>query len=167
MNVSLGWNRERKFVFKTTILTEFSHKTRSGDLPVYLFLNCLLNGIGSCSWCYFVHIQPISQIFNLCVTDRRTNGRTNWWTHPLIEMRERIYSWLPFQQNWRDGHFIRWNGSSFYRSLPRLVCSMLDFLSAGQLLSMNIRTIVVVDIVVFVVVAVVDVVIFVVVIARF
>ena len=44
---------------------------------------------------------------------------------------------------------------------------MLDFLSAGQLLSMNIRTIVVVDIVVFVVVAVVDVVIFVVVIARF
>ena len=26
MNVSLGWNRERKFVFKTTILTEFSHK---------------------------------------------------------------------------------------------------------------------------------------------
>ena len=51
--------------------------TFSGELPAYLSLNSLLNGILSCSWCYFVRIRPISQKFNSFVTDQRTDGRTD------------------------------------------------------------------------------------------
>ena len=54
---------------------------RSGELPAYLSLNQLLNGILSHSWCYSVQIWPISQKFNSCVTDGRadrpTDGRTD------------------------------------------------------------------------------------------
>ena len=46
---------------------------RSGELPAYLSLNQLLNGILSHSWCYSVQIWPISQKFNLCVTDGPTD----------------------------------------------------------------------------------------------
>ena len=52
---------------KRTSLTEFRHQMRSGDLLAYLYLNCLSNGIISCSRCYFVQIQPrnlISRKFN-------------------------------------------------------------------------------------------------------
>ena len=48
---------------------------RSRWLLVYLSLNRLLNSILSCSWCYFVKIQLISQKFNVC--DGRTDGRTD------------------------------------------------------------------------------------------
>ena len=37
----------------------------------YLSLNRLLNGILSCSRCYFVQFQSISQKFNSCVTEER------------------------------------------------------------------------------------------------
>ena len=66
----------REFYLKTS-RTEFGQQMRSGDLPAYLSLNCFLNGIVSCSRCYFVRIQPISQKFNLCVTDRPTDRRTD------------------------------------------------------------------------------------------
>ena len=49
----------------------------SGELPAFLSLNRLLNGILSYSWCYFVRIRPISQKFNSCVTDGRTDRRTD------------------------------------------------------------------------------------------
>ena len=39
-------------------------------------LKCLVNGTVSCSWCYFVQIQPISHKFNSCVV-RLTNRRTD------------------------------------------------------------------------------------------
>ena len=54
---------------------------RSGDLLSYLSMNCLLNGVLSCSRCYFVRIQSISQKFNSCVTDRRTDGPTDGRTN--------------------------------------------------------------------------------------
>ena len=50
---------------------------RSGDLLAYLSLNCLFNGVVSCSWWYFVQIQFVSQKFNSLGTDRRTDGRTD------------------------------------------------------------------------------------------
>ena len=62
----------------------------SGELPAYLSLNRLLNGILSYSYSYFVQIQPISQKFNSCVTDGPTDRPAHRRTHPLIEMRERI-----------------------------------------------------------------------------
>ena len=57
---------------------------RSGELPAYLSLSCLLNGIVSCSWCYFVQIQPISPKFNSC--DLRTDKPSyrNARTHLII-----------------------------------------------------------------------------------
>ena len=61
---------------------------RSGNLPAYLSLNRLLNGIVSCSRCYFVQIQPISKKFNSSVTDGPTDGRMDG--HALIEMRSEI-----------------------------------------------------------------------------
>ena len=63
-----------------TSLTEARHQMRSRDVLMYLSLNRFLNAKVSCSWCYFAHIQPISQKFNSCVADRpmdwRTDGRT-------------------------------------------------------------------------------------------
>ena len=62
-----------------------------GELPAYLSLNRLLNGILSYSWCYFVQFRPISQKFNSCVTDRRMvrrrDGRTDRQTdgHTLLK----------------------------------------------------------------------------------
>ena len=50
---------------------------RSGDLLAYLSLNRLLYGVLSCSRCYFVRIQSISQKFNSCVTDGPTDGPTD------------------------------------------------------------------------------------------
>ena len=96
----IGKNKKKTFFFVTS-RTEFGQQMRSGDLIEYLSLNCLSNGIVSCSCCYFVYIQPrncISQKFNSCVTDgpmdRRTDGPMDRWTngqtHPFIEMREPI-----------------------------------------------------------------------------
>ena len=65
-----------------TSRTEFGQQMRSGDLLAYLSLNRLLNGVLSCSQCYFVRFRPISQKFNSCVTDGPTDR--------LIEMRECI-----------------------------------------------------------------------------
>ena len=73
---------ERGHTDEEASLTEFRDQMRSGDPPLYLSLNCLLNDIVSCPCCYFAQIQPISEKFNSFVTDGRTN--------PLIEMRERI-----------------------------------------------------------------------------
>ena len=53
-----------------TILTEFRHQMRSGDLPPYLSLNWFSNGIVSCSLCYFVRIQAICKKINSCVMGR-------------------------------------------------------------------------------------------------
>ena len=62
-----------------TNLTEFRYEMRFGDLRrsarvlVSEILNRLLNVIVSCSWPIFAQIQPISQKFNLSVTDLRTD----------------------------------------------------------------------------------------------
>ena len=85
-------------VTKQTSQTEFGQQMRSGDLPAYLSLNCVSNGIFVLSRWSFVQFRPNFQKFNLCVTYRRTDGRTDWRTdrrtdgrtHPLIEMREYI-----------------------------------------------------------------------------
>ena len=73
-------------IHKKTSLTEFRHQMRSGDLPAYLSLNCLFNGVVSCSWWYFVQIQFISQKFNSLGTDGRTDGRADGRTdrHTLL-----------------------------------------------------------------------------------
>ena len=71
-------NRQHSRITNTrTSRTEFGQQMRSGDLPAYLSLNCLLNGIVSCSQCYFVQIQPISQKFYSCVTDGPTDEPTD------------------------------------------------------------------------------------------
>ena len=69
----------------------------SGELPAYSSLNCLFDDIVSCSWCFFVQIQPrdpISQKSNLFLidglSDAPTDGPTDGRTHPPTEMRERI-----------------------------------------------------------------------------
>ena len=69
-----------KFKIWETSLTEFRHQMRSGDLLAYLSLNHHSNGTISCPWCYFVQIwsrKPFSQNFNSCVTEQRTDRRTN------------------------------------------------------------------------------------------
>ena len=78
---------------------------RSRWLLAYLSLNRLLNGILSCSWCYFVQIQLISQKFNSCVTDRptdrrmdrRTDGRTDIPSYRDARTHLIIASDVPFQ----------------------------------------------------------------------
>ena len=77
-----------------TSQTKFGQQMRSGDLPVYFALmhsqykwenyHCLIRNLLElsfkwhtfCSWCYFIRIHPISQKFNSCVTDLRTDWRT-------------------------------------------------------------------------------------------
>ena len=69
--------------FSRTSLTEFSHQMCFGELLAYLSLNCHSSCIVSC---YSIQIppgNPISQKFNSCLRDGRTDGRK----HPL---RERI-----------------------------------------------------------------------------
>ena len=75
--ISAGREKKTPSIARETSRTEFGQQMRSGELPAYLSLNRLLNGILSYSWCYFVQIRPISQKFNLCVTDRRTDGPTD------------------------------------------------------------------------------------------
>ena len=60
-----------------TSWTEFGLQMHSRELPAYLSLNRLLNGILSYSWCYFVQICPISWRFNSCVTDGPTDEQTD------------------------------------------------------------------------------------------
>ena len=57
--------------------------------PTHLSLNRLLNGIVSCSWCYFV--QPIFQKFHSHVTDGRTDPlmREHIKKHSLSEQWKR------------------------------------------------------------------------------
>ena len=62
---------------KKTSRTEFGQQMRSGDLTAYLSLNCLSDGLVSCSRCYFVRIQLITEKFNSFVTDGRTDRRTD------------------------------------------------------------------------------------------
>ena len=60
-----------------TSRTDFGQQMRSRELPAYLSLNRLFNGILSYFWCYFVQIRPNSQKFNSCVTEGRTDGQTD------------------------------------------------------------------------------------------
>ena len=50
---------------------------RFDDLPAYLSLNRLLNGIDSTPGAVLFLIKPISQKSNSCVTDRPTDGPTD------------------------------------------------------------------------------------------
>ena len=52
------YRRNKKNQKKKTSRTEFGQQMRSGDLLAYLSLNHLLNGVLSCSRCYFVRISP-------------------------------------------------------------------------------------------------------------
>ena len=56
--------------------------SQSSDIRCVLTIcpNYLLNGIVSCSRCYYVQIQPISQEFNWLVTDGRTDEPMDGWT---------------------------------------------------------------------------------------
>ena len=78
---------------------------RSGDLLSYLSMNCLLNGVLSCSRCYFVRIKSISQKFILCVTDGRTSYK-DARTH-LLKARISIYVTLELKETRLDtfSHF--------------------------------------------------------------
>ena len=64
-------------------MTQFRHQMRSG----------FSNGIVSCSWCYFVQTQPISQKLN-SVMDRPTDGPT----HPLLKNCENASKNAPFNE---------------------------------------------------------------------
>ena len=72
------WSRSSYTFFWIT-----PYQMRYGELSAYQSLDCLSTGILSCSWCYFVQIQLISQKFNSCATDgytdRLTDGQTNGW----------------------------------------------------------------------------------------
>ena len=79
---------------RETSLTEFRYQMRSGDQPVYLSINRFLNVIVSCAWCSFVQIQSISQKFNSCVTNLRTDGQTN--TPSFRDAKTHLQTFLPF-----------------------------------------------------------------------
>ena len=57
-----------------TSRTEFGQQMRSGELPVYLSLNCLFNGRDSRPWRYFVQVL---RIYQKLVYDGRTDQRTS------------------------------------------------------------------------------------------
>ena len=63
---------------------------RFGDLPAYSSRNCLSNSIDSCSSCYFVQIQPISEKFNC---DRRNDRQTDGPTNGPTDGRENTHLW--------------------------------------------------------------------------
>ena len=75
---------ETKDVFTGVVLQQVKQSSDNRcelpTSPTYLSLNCLLNGIFSHSWCYFVQIWPMSQKFNSCVTDGLTDGPTDGHT---------------------------------------------------------------------------------------
>ena len=75
--------KERKKETNKKSLTEFRYQMRFDGLPAYLSLNRLLhvNGLVSCSWCYFLQSQPISQKSNSCLTYGRTDRRTDTPSH--------------------------------------------------------------------------------------
>ena len=64
-----------------TSRTEFGQQMRSRELPAYLFLNCLSND---------VILFKFSQFLRNSTHVWRTYGRTDGWTFPFTEMRERI-----------------------------------------------------------------------------
>ena len=74
---------------------------RSGELPAYLSLNCLCNGVISCSLCHFVQTQSISWEFNLCVTDRPTDGGMEGCTDGRMD--GRTDGW---KDGWMNGHTL-------------------------------------------------------------
>ena len=80
---------------RETSLPEFRHKMCSGDRFVS---ESSFKWQSYSSWCYFVEIQAgdsIIQIFYSRMTDvrtdARTDGRSYGQTHPLREMRKRIF----------------------------------------------------------------------------
>ena len=94
----------------------------SSDLPAYLSLNCIFNGIVLCSWCCFVLIQPIFQKFNSFVTDvrkdRRTDRRTDTFSYRDAKTHQKI--WFDLFKTRFDERPLR-VASSKYTSLTLLM----------------------------------------------